>query len=446
MIISDNDTITAISTPIGVGGISIIKVSGNNCLDLLKKIFSLKKNFESHKIYYGFILDDKKILDEVLVSVMIAPKSYTREDVIEINCHGGFICAQKILNLILKNNIRLAEPGEFTKRAYLNGRIDLSQAESVVDLINSKNNIVSDIAASGINGKLSNKINLYSNIILDILTNIEACIDFPDDVFVFDFHKKINRLLKNIEKLIKSYSIGKIINNGINLTIIGKSNVGKSSLMNKLCCEDVSIVTNISGTTRDVIKDNIVINGININIFDTAGIRKSDDLVEKIGIKKTQDCIRKSDLVLCVFDNSREFDNDDNKIIEFCKNKEKIHVLNKKDLENKFDHSKIDFDCLKISSYDDKDIDKIKKKIIDLIFGDKKNFFKHDSIILINARHLVCLEKSYENLKKSLDKNKEYELVSIDLKEAYNNLCEITGKNIDDKLLKNIFEKFCIGK
>ena len=301
------DTIAAIATPIGTGGIGIIRISGTDALNVLKKIFkSREKNFVSHKIYYGFIFDAEKnnlLLDEVLVMIMLAPRTYTREDVVEINCHGGLVCVNKILDLVLKNGARLAEPGEFTKRAYLNGRIDLSQAEAVIDIINAQNNFANDIAFKQLKGKLSQEINLCMIKILDVLGQIEAAIDYPEEyeIKTQDIYLDILKVAEQIKKLLDSSDVGEIIKNGINIAIIGKPNVGKSSILKAMKKKDSAIVTEIAGTTRDVIYEFINIGGVTAKILDTAGIHKTEDKIENLGIQKAFDCLKMADLILFVF-------------------------------------------------------------------------------------------------------------------------------------------------
>ena len=452
------DTIAAIATPIGTGGIGIIRISGTDALKVLQKIFkSREKNFVSHKIYYGFIFDAKKnnlLLDEVLVMIMLAPRTYTREDVVEINCHGGLVCVNKILDLVLKNGARLAEPGEFTKRAYLNGRIDLSQAEAVMDIINAQNNFANDIALKQLKGKLSQEINLCMIKILDVLGQIEAAIDYPEEyeIKTQDIYLDILKVAKQIKKLLDSSDVGEIIKNGINIAIIGKPNVGKSSILNALSKKDSAIVTEIAGTTRDVIHEFINIGGVTAKILDTAGIHKTEDKIENLGIQKAFDCLKMADLILFVFDWSREFDVDDKNLIDICKKNDKkiLFVANKFDLEQKLflEEKDLNEELIKISAQKNLGIEDLVNKIKSL-FLEKNILDKNDEVYICNKRHESALRKAYESLLKTLEtiKNKmPCDLISIDLRDAYDFLGEITGESISDKIIDEIFSKYCVGK
>ena len=452
------DTIAAIATPIGTGGIGIIRISGTDALNVLQKIFrSREKNFVSHKIYYGFIFDAKKnnlLLDEVLVMIMLAPRTYTREDVVEINCHGGLVCVNKILDLVLKNGARLAEPGEFTKRAYLNGRIDLSQAEAVIDIINAQNNFANDIALKQLKGKLSQEINLCMIKILDVLGQIEAAIDYPEEyeIKTQDIYLDILKVAKQIKKLLDSSDVGEIIKNGINIAIIGKPNVGKSSILNALSKKDSAIVTEIAGTTRDVIHEFINIGGVTAKILDTAGIHKTEDKIENLGIQKAFDCLKMADLILFVFDWSREFDIDDKNLIDMCKKNDKkiLFVANKFDLEQKLflEEKDLNEELIKISAQKNLGIEDLVNKIKSL-FLEKNIFDKNDEVYICNKRHESALRKEYESLLKTLEtiKNKmPCDLISIDLRDAYDFLGEITGESVSDKIIDEIFSKYCVGK
>ena len=452
------DTIAAIATPIGTGGIGIIRISGTDALNVLQKIFrSREKNFVSHRIYYGFIFDAKKnnlLLDEVLVMIMLAPRTYTREDVVEINCHGGLVCVNKILDLVLKNGARLAEPGEFTKRAYLNGRIDLSQAEAVIDIINAQNNFANDIALKQLKGKLSQEINLCMIKILDVLGQIEAAIDYPEEyeIKTQDIYLDILKVAEQIKKLLDSSDVGEIIKNGINIAIIGKPNVGKSSILNALSKKDSAIVTEIAGTTRDVIHEFINIGGVTAKILDTAGIHKTEDKIENLGIQKAFDCLKMADLILFVFDWSREFDIDDKNLIDMCKKNDKkiLFVANKFDLEQKLflEEKDLNEELIKISAQKNLGIEDLVNKIKSL-FLEKNILDKNDEVYICNKRHESALRKAYESLLKTLEtiKNKmPCDLISIDLRDAYDFLGEITGESVSDKIIDEIFSKYCVGK
>lgn len=452
------DTIAAIATPIGTGGIGIIRISGTDALNVLQKIFrSREKNFVSHKIYYGFIFDAEKnnlLIDEVLVMIMLAPRTYTREDVVEINCHGGLVCVNKILDLVLKNGARLAEPGEFTKRAYLNGRIDLSQAEAVIDIINAQNNFANDIALKQLKGKLSQEINLCMIKILDVLGQIEAAIDYPEEyeIKTQDIYLDILKVAKQIKKLLDSSDVGEIIKNGINIAIIGKPNVGKSSILNAMSKKDSAIVTEIAGTTRDVVHEFINIGGVTAKILDTAGIHKTDDKIENLGIQKAFDCLKMADLILFVFDWSREFDIDDKNLIDMCKKNDKkiLFVANKFDLEQKLflEEKDLNEELIKISAQKNLGIEDLVNKIKSL-FLENNILDKNDEVYICNKRHESALRKAYESLLKTLEtiKNKmPCDLISIDLRDAYDFLGEITGESVSDKIIDEIFSKYCVGK
>ncbi len=452
------DTIAAIATPIGTGGIGIIRISGTDALKVLQKIFkSREKNFVSHKIYYGFIFDAEKnnlLLDEVLVMIMLAPRTYTRADVVEINCHGGLVCVNKILDLVLKNGARLAEPGEFTKRAYLNGRIDLSQAEAVIDIINAQNDFANDIAFKQLKGKLSQEINLCMIKILDVLGQIEAAIDYPEEyeIKTQDIYLNILKVAEQIKKLLDSSDVGEIIKNGINIAIIGKPNVGKSSILNALSKKDSAIVTEIAGTTRDVIHEFINIGGVTAKILDTAGIHKTEDKIENLGIQKAFDCLKMADLILFVFDWSREFDVDDKNLIDICKKNDKkiLFVANKFDLEQKLflEEKDLNEELIKISAQKNLGIEDLVNKIKSL-FLEKNILDKNDEVYICNKRHESALRKAYESLLKTLEtiKNKmPCDLISIDLRDAYDFLGEITGESVSDKIIDEIFSKYCVGK
>ena len=452
------DTIAAIATPIGTGGIGIIRISGTDALNVLQKIFrSREKNFVSHKIYYGFIFDAEKnnlLIDEVLVMIMLAPRTYTREDVVEINCHGGLVCVNKILDLVLKNGARLAEPGEFTKRAYLNGRIDLSQAEAVIDIINAQNNFANDIAFKQLKGKLSQEINLCMIKILDVLGQIEAAIDYPEeyDIKTQDIYLNILKVAEQIKKLLDSADVVEIIKNGINIAIIGKPNVGKSSILNALSKKDSAIVTEIAGTTRDVIHEFINIGGVTAKILDTAGIHKTNDKIESLGIKKAFDCLKMADLILFVFDWSREFDINDNNLIDICKKNDKkiLFVANKFDLEQKLflEEKDLNEELIKISAQKNLGIEDLVNKIKSL-FLEKNILDKNDEVYICNKRHESALRKAYESLLKTLETIKNEmpcDLISIDLRDAYDFLGEITGESVSDKIIDEIFSKYCVGK
>ncbi len=446
--ISD-DIIAAISTPIGTGGIGIVRMSGTGSLSLLKKIFKCNCNdFQSHHIYYGSIVDEtENIIDEVLVNIMLAPKSYTREDVIEINCHGGLLCVQQILQLILNSGARLAEPGEFTKRAYLNGRLDLLQAEAVIDVINSKTNLSKQVAVNQLNGSLSNKINECLQMILDIIARIEAAIDYPDEYEIFDVSQEILNVSEKIKKLLDSADVGKIIHDGINIAIVGKPNVGKSSLLNNLAQKDSAIVTDIPGTTRDIICEYINIDGISAKILDTAGIHSTENVVENLGIEKAKLCAQNADIILLLFDWSREFDNDDKNLLSFYNSEKILFVVNKIDLPQKF-FAPDNLQLIKISAKKNFGLDDLRKNIKKIVFG-KNIFDKSNEVFVCNVRHKTALKNSYDSLMralKTISDDLSIDLTVIDLRDAYDFLGEIIGQSVSDKITDEIFSKFCVGK
>ena len=365
-----NDTICSIATTLGVGAISIIRVSGNEALKIVSKIFS--KNLvdvSTHTIHYGYIKNKEEIIDEVLVSVMLKPKTYTMEDVVEINCHGGIETTNKVLELLLLNGCRLAEPGEFTKRAFLNGRIDLMQAEAVSDLINSKTDKARKIAINGLRGNGSNLIKKLREDLINIISNIEVNIDYPEyediyEVTIKDIKEKVLTLKNSLTKIINEYEDAKIIQDGILTAIVGRPNVGKSSLLNRLLNEEKAIVTNIEGTTRDIVEGEILIDGIKLNIIDTAGIRKTDDVVESIGVKKSLDIINKATLTLLLLDNSKELTKDDLELLEMTKDRTSIVVINKDDLESKLDLTKLkDRNIIYINTLSNDGIENLKNEI-----------------------------------------------------------------------------------
>ena len=378
---------------------------------------------------------------------MFAPKSYTREDVIEINCHGGLLCVKQILQLVLNSGARLAEPGEFTKRAYLNGRLDLLQAEAVIDVINSKTDLSKQVAVNQLSGSLSNKINECLQIILDIIARIEAAIDYPDEYEIFDASQEILNVSEKIKKLLDSADVGKIIHNGINIAIVGKPNVGKSSLLNNLAQKDSAIVTDIPGTTRDIICEYINIDGISAKILDTAGIHLTENVVENLGIEKAKICAQNADIILLLFDWSREFDNDDKNLLSLYNSDKTLFVANKIDLTQKF-FAPDNFQLTKISAKKNFGLDDLRKNIKKIVFG-KNIFDKSNEIFVCNVRHKTALKNSYDSLMraiKTISDGLPIDLTVIDLRDAYDFLGEIIGQSVSDKITDEIFSKFCVGK
>ncbi|NLL30385.1 MAG: tRNA uridine-5-carboxymethylaminomethyl(34) synthesis GTPase MnmE [Clostridiales bacterium] len=455
------DTISAISTAIGEGGIAIIRVSGDKALDIVSRIFKAKndkdiKDMKSYTMRYGYIIDidTKEPIDEVIISFMKGPRSYTAEDVVEINCHGGVTSTNKVLEMTIKAGARLAEPGEFTKRAFLNGRIDLSQAEAVMDLITAKTDLAMKSALMQSNGSLSREIGKLNEYLLNVLALIEYAVDFTEDEEEIDpsipprVRDGLEEAFNNINRLMKNADEGRIIRDGLSLAIVGKPNVGKSSLLNVLLKEKRAIVTDIAGTTRDVIEEYINLDGIPVKIIDTAGIRETDDIVERIGVEKSKEKIEEADLVLLVLDSSRELDNEDNEIIEAVRNKKSILLLNKIDLENKIDLSLLEnFEHkIKISAKEDLGIDKLKEEIKDMFFN---GAIDSESLVISNSRHKQALIRAKENCEKAIAsvKNNEYlDLVSIYVTAALKALGEITGTELEEDLVNKIFKEFCCGK
>lgn len=448
------DTIAAISTALGVGAISIIRVSGNDAIKIVNSISKRKilETVDSHTITYDHIMEDGKVIDEVLISVMKAPRTFTCEDVVEINAHGGITTTNRILKELLKKGCRLAEPGEFTKRAFLNGRIDLTQAEGIMDLINSKTEKARNLAINQLDGKVSNLINELRNDIIQILANIEVNIDYPEYEDIEELtNEKVRPMLDNLEnkmkKILNESENGKLVREGIKTSIIGKPNVGKSSLLNRLLNEEKAIVTDIEGTTRDIVEGTIVIDGILLNMIDTAGIRETNDLVESIGVKKSMELIEKSDLVLYVLNNNDEITENELDILKKLENKNHIIVINKCDLESKLKLPDNTYNIVKISALEDKGIDELKEKIKELY--NFENIETEDLTYLTNARSISLLEKAYEcldSIKAGLDNNMPIDMVEIDIKDMWNILGEITGETYQDELIDQLFSQFCLGK
>ena len=449
-----NDTICSIATTLGVGAISIIRVSGNEALKIVSKIFS--KNLvdvSTHTIHYGYIKNKEEIIDEVLVSVMLKPKTYTMEDVVEINCHGGIETTNKVLELLLLNGCRLAEPGEFTKRDFLNGRIDLMQAEAVSDLINSKTDKARKIAINGLRGNGSNLIKKLREDLINIISNIEVNIDYPEyediyEVTIKDIKEKVLTLKNSLTKIINEYEDSKIIQDGILTAIVGRPNVGKSSLLNRLLNEEKAIVTNIEGTTRDIVEGEILIDGIKINIIDTAGIRKTDDVVESIGVKKSLDIINKATLTLLLLDNSKELTKDDLELLEMTKDRTSIVVINKDDLESKLDLTKLkNRNIIYINTLSNDGIESLKNEIKKLFNLEKLDTSDYNYIT--NVRQIAKIKEclvNIEDIEKGLQENTPLDMLEIDLKTIWDTLGSIIGESYDEELLDNLFSKFCVGK
>ena len=448
-----DDTIAAISTAQGVGAISIIRVSGNDAISIVSKIFSNKKFVDalSHTIHYGYIMDGDEKVDEVLVSVMRAPKTFTKEDVVEINAHGGIMTTDKILELLLLNGCRLAEPGEFTKRAFLNGRIDLTEAEGVMDLINSKTDISRKIALNQVGGKVSNMISKLRDELAGIIANIEVNIDYPEyeDIEEMTIEKidfNLSELESKIDKILKESKNGEILTNGIKTAIVGKPNVGKSSLLNRLIGEDKAIVTDIQGTTRDSVEATLRIDNLILNLIDTAGIRKTEDVVESIGVDKSLKLIDEADLILFVVNYNEKLSHDDLVILDKLKGKNYITIVNKTDLEKKIDDDKLS-NVVYVSALNDDNIDEIGNKIKKLF--DLEKIETTDLTYLTSARSGAILRKVLDSVKavrKGIEENYPIDMVEIDLKDIWNLLGEIIGESYDEELLDQLFSRFCVGK
>ena len=449
------DTICAISTASGVGAISIIRVSGNESIKIVNKIFKGKDltKVESHTINYGKIINNNKIIDEVLVSIMKAPKTFTMEDVVEINCHGGIAITNKILEILLMNGCRLAEPGEFTKRAFLNGRIDRIEAESVMDLINAKTEQSRKMAINGLNGEVSKIIKNLKNKELKILSNIEVNIDYPeyDDIEVLTNEKilpDLESLKEEMKEVIKKSYDGKIIKEGITTSIIGKPNVGKSSLLNMLLEEDKAIVTDIEGTTRDIVEGQVIIDGIILNILDTAGIRETDNTVEKIGVEKSIELIDNSDLLIFVLNNNEKITKEEIELLKKVKDKNYIIVINKCDLENKLNIDDLKLDnIIKMSVLKNKGLSILKEKIKEIYNLEKIQ--TSDLTYLSNSKDIALLKTSLkfiESAIKNINNNVPIDMVEIDIKESCEKLNEILGESYNDNLLNEMFANFCLGK
>ncbi len=450
-----NDTIAAISTALGVGAISIVRMSGKNAISIANKVFTgcdLTK-VKSHTIHYGKIIDKNQVIDEVLISIMLSPKTYTKEDIVEINCHGGISTTNKVLEILLLNGARLAERGEFTKRAFLNGRIDLTQSEAVMDLIESKTNKERDLAINNIEGKLSKLIEEYRNDLRDLISNIEVNIDYPEyqDIEVMTI-SKIKKILmgqiKQLQKLIEESENKEIIKTGIKTVIIGRPNVGKSSVLNSFLEYDKAIVTSIEGTTRDIVEGNIYLDGIPLNIIDTAGIRKTNDIVEKIGVEKSLSLIEEADLILVILNNNEKLTKADIEILEKTKNKTSIVVINKNDLSSQIEQEKIkDRVVVSTNTTSLKGIDSLKEKIKEMFNLDKIE--TKDYTYLTNSRQISLAKlalKSLEKAKLSANNNTPIDMIEIDIKEAFDYLGQIIGIDYSDEIIDNLFKNFCVGK
>ncbi len=446
-----NDTICAISTALGVGAISIIRVSGEEAISKVAKLFDGKNLLEvaSHTIHYGHIVSDGEIIDEVLVTVLKAPKTYTKEDIVEINSHGGIATTKKVLEVLIANGIRLAEPGEFTKRAFLNGRLDLSEAEAVNRLINSHTDLERKLALNGVSGKISKKINHVRQIIVELLANIEVNIDFPEyedalEITLENLPPKLTEIKKELENLLEEAKIGKIIENGIKVAIIGRPNVGKSSILNALLKENKAIVTDIAGTTRDIVEGQIELKGIALKFIDTAGIRQTEDVVEKIGVDKSLEIMEDADLVILVLNNNEQLTEEDEELINKVKEKTHIIFVNKSDLPNNL---KIKEEVVKGNTIDSVGLEELKNKIVELF--DLEKISNSNLEVVSSAREIGLIKEALNSINGALNNVSEslpVDMIEIDIKKAWDLLGEITGEAYEDELIDTLFRDFCLGK
>ena len=446
-----NDTICAISTSLGVGAISIIRVSGEGAIKKVANLFSGKDltKVESHTIHYGHIIHNNEVIDEVLVSVFRAPKTYTKEDIVEINSHGGIATTKKVLEILLENGIRLAEKGEFTKRAFLNGRLDLCEAESVNALLSSNTDLERKLALNGISGKVSRKIKKVRDIIVELMANIEVNIDFPEyedalEITLENLPPRLKEIKKELENLLDEAKVGKLISDGIKVAIVGRPNVGKSSILNHLLQENKAIVTDIAGTTRDIVEGELELKGIRLKFIDTAGIRKTEDVVERIGVDKSLEMIKEADLVIHVLNNNEELTNEDKEIQEKIKGKTKITFINKSDLESKIE---IKDDYITGNTMSDNGLDNLKNKIIELF--DLEKLEQSNLEIVSSTRAINLIKEALKHIDNAINNISDeipVDMIAIDIKSAWDALGEITGESYQDELLDTLFSKFCLGK
>ena len=456
-----SDTIAAIATAMTPSGIGIIRISGDDSFELIDKIYKSKSGkkllsqCDSHTVHYGFIYDGGEKIDEVMVLIMRAPNTYTREDTIEIDCHGGVFVMKRILETVIKYGARPAEPGEFTKRAFLNGRIDLSQAESVIDVINSKNEFALKNSLSQLNGAVLDSIKQIREVLLHEIAFIESALDDPEHISLESYPQKllliVDNQMKSIDKLLKSSDNGRILKEGINTVIVGKPNAGKSSLLNILVGADRAIVTDIAGTTRDVLEEQINLDGITLNLVDTAGIRDTDDIVEKIGVDRAKQYADSADLIIYVIDSSTELDDNDFSIIDILKDKNAIVLLNKSDLSTitteDIVKKYLDKPVINISAKDRTGIDELESRISEMFLHGQVSF--NDEVYITNIRHKNSLTEAFNSLKlvvESINNDMPEDFYSIDLMNAYEELGLIIGEAVEDDLMQEIFSKFCMGK
>lgn len=466
------DTIVAIATALSDSGIGIVRVTGDEAIQIVNRIFVNKngkscfQDYKTHTIHYGYIIDafyeeedyHKKIVDEVMVALMKAPNSYTKEDTVEINCHGGVLLLQKVLELIIKCGARMAEPGEFTKRAFLNGRIDLARAEAVMDLIHSQNEFALKSSVEQLKGSVSEVVRKLREEIIYEIAFIESALDDPEHISLDGYEEKLQEktvsILERVQKLIASADNGKMMKEGINTVIVGKPNAGKSSLLNRMVGEERAIVTDIAGTTRDVLQESIRLHGISLNMIDTAGIRSTEDVVEKIGVERAKEYASKADLILYVVDSSVPLDDSDREIISVIQDKKVIILLNKSDLNTKVSEKELEelfgnknIELVRTSTKENTGMEEFEKIIINMFFSGRIK--ANDEVVITNMRHkeaLVEAEKSLQMVMDSLDMHMPEDFYSIDLMSAYASLGTIIGEEVDEDLVNEIFTKFCMGK
>lgn len=455
------ETIAAIATGMSNSGIGIIRMSGPEAISIADGIFvSARKNFRlseeaTHTVHYGNIVYEDNIIDEVLIIIMKAPNSYTREDVVEIDCHGGVYVMKKILDILIKSGARTAEPGEFTKRAFLNGRIDLTQAEAVIDIINSKNKYALSNSVKLLNGKLSEQITEIRKDLINNIAYIEAALDDPEHISLDNYGDKllitVDNYIDKVDNLIKTVDNGKIFTQGVKTVIIGKPNAGKSSILNILAGYDRAIVTDIAGTTRDTIEEQINLAGITLNLVDTAGIRNTKDVVEEIGVNKAKELVEEADLILYVVDSSTELDENDYNILNIIKNRKTVILLNKSDLDTVTDADSIskitDSKVISVSAKDNTGLDELSETIVKLFASGEIDY--NDEVYVSGERNKEALEETLESLKlvkKSINEGLPEDFYTIDLMNAYEQLGKITGESVEDDLVNEIFSKFCMGK
>ena len=456
-----SDTIAAIATGMSNAGISIIRISGDEAFTIIDKIYRSKggnkklSDMETHTVHYGYIVDNEDIIDEVMVVLMRAPKSYTKEDCIEIDCHGGITVTKRVLETVIKYGARPAEPGEFTKRAFLNGRIDLSQAEAVIDIIHAKNTMALENSINQLKGNVLKKVKEIRDSVLYDVAFIEAALDDPEHMSLDGFSETLQEHVENhcneIEQLLKSADNGRLIKEGIKTVILGKPNAGKSSLMNLLVGEEKAIVTDIAGTTRDVLEETISLDGICLNVYDTAGIRETSDVVEKIGVEKAMSMGQNADLIIYVVDASVELDKNDEEIIEFIKDKKAIVLLNKSDLSPVILDSEIEKrtgkKVIRVSAKEETGFDEMKNEITEMFFHGKLQF--NDEVYITNIRQKTALKDALDSLYQvlqSIEANMPEDFYSIDLMNSYEVLGSIIGESVDEDLVNTIFKEFCMGK